>query len=155
MTPGPTTSSPNTLSRRILIGVVSGVATGIFFGEAAGILQPVADGFVRLLQMTVLPYVTIAIISGLGSLDRVQAKTLGKRVGAIMVLLWAVAIAAALLVGRIFPAHESASFFSTTLLDEREGFDFIGLYIPTTRSTHWPTTSSRPSCCSASRWGSR
>ncbi len=131
MAPRSPTSSSNTLSRRILIGVVSGVATGIFFGESAGLLQPVADGFVRLLQMTVLPYVTIGIITGLGSLEPAQARTLGKRVGAVMALLWVVAIAAALLVGRIFPAHESASFFSTTLLDEREGFDFIGLYIPT------------------------
>jgi Na+/H+-dicarboxylate symporter/ABC-type amino acid transport substrate-binding protein len=131
MTPGASKASAHIHSRRIAIGVAAGVGTGVFLGEAAGIFQPVADGFVRLLQMTVLPYVTIAIISGLGSLDPVQAKTLGKRVGLVLVLLWAFAIAAALLVGWIFPVHESASFFSTTLLEERESFDFLGLYIPT------------------------
>src|SRR3954469_603740 len=131
MTRDVTKASAQTDSRRIAIGVVAGVATGVFLGEDARILQPVADGFVRLLQMTVLPYVTIAIISGLGSLDPVQAKTLGKRVGLILVLLWAVAIAAALVVGQMFPVHESASFFSTALLEERESFDFLGLYIPT------------------------
>jgi Na+/H+-dicarboxylate symporter/ABC-type amino acid transport substrate-binding protein len=124
-------TSAEKLSRRIPIGLVAGIATGVFLGDAAAVLQPVADGFVRLLQMTVLPYVTIAIISGLGSLDPVRARTLGKRVGLVLVLLWVIAIAAAFLVGQIFPVHASASFFSTTLLDEREGFDFLGLYIPT------------------------
>ena len=124
-------ASPNALSRRIAVGVLCGAVVGIVFGEAAAILQPIADGFVRLLQMTVLPYVTISIVSGLGSLDPQQAKTLGKRVGVVLVLLWAVALTFALLVGRIFPAHESASFFSTALVNDREGFDFLGLYIPT------------------------
>jgi len=31
----------------------------------------------------------------------------------------------------MFPPHESASFFSTTLTQEREPFDFLNLYIPT------------------------
>jgi Na+/H+-dicarboxylate symporter/ABC-type amino acid transport substrate-binding protein len=119
------------LSKRILLGVILGIATGLVLGDAASVLQPVADGFVRLLQMTVLPYVTVAIITGLGSLDPSLAKRLGKGVGAVLLLLWAAAIAGALIVGRMFPAHESASFFSTTLLDDREKFDFLGLYIPT------------------------
>jgi Na+/H+-dicarboxylate symporter/ABC-type amino acid transport substrate-binding protein len=132
-----TTSAPSkrftssNLSRRIAIGVVAGFATGLFFGEYTAILQSVADGYIRLLQMTVLPYVTVSIISGLGSLDLKTARTLGKRVGAVLVLLWAAALVAALLVALTFPKHQSASFFSTTLLQDREGFDFLGLYIPT------------------------
>jgi Na+/H+-dicarboxylate symporter/ABC-type amino acid transport substrate-binding protein len=125
------TGSANTLSRRIVIGVLSGVAAGILFGEYTGVLQPVADGFVRLLQMTVLPYVTISIISGLGSLDPAAARRLGLRLGAVLLLLWVVALTWALLVTWIFPTHESASFFSTTMLEDRERFDFLGLYIPT------------------------
>jgi Na+/H+-dicarboxylate symporter/ABC-type amino acid transport substrate-binding protein len=119
------------LSRRIMWGVVAGIATGLLFGEAAAVLQIVADGYVRLLQMTVLPYVVISIIGGLGALDAQQARTLGKRVGVVLLLLWGTALSAALLVSAIFPRHESASFFSTTLLEERESFDFLGLYIPT------------------------
>ena len=30
----------------------------------------------------------------------------------------------------MFPPHETASFFSTTLIEEREPFDFLNLYIP-------------------------
>jgi Na+/H+-dicarboxylate symporter/ABC-type amino acid transport substrate-binding protein len=125
------TGSANTLSRRILIGVLSGIVTGIVFGEYTGVLQPVSDGFVRLLQMTVLPYVTISIISGLGSLDPAAARRLGLRLGAVLLLLWVVALTWALLVTWIFPTHESASFFSATMLEDRERFDFLGLYIPT------------------------
>ena len=32
-----------------------------------------ADAFVRLLQMTVLPYVTVSLIAGIGSLDAAGA----------------------------------------------------------------------------------
>jgi Na+/H+-dicarboxylate symporter/ABC-type amino acid transport substrate-binding protein len=127
-TPSPPASP---LSRRILYGVLAGAATGLVFGEATAVLQIVADGYVRLLQMTVLPYVTISIVTGLGALDAQQARTLGKRVGVVLMLLWGMALAAALLVSMTFPRHESASFFSTTLLQEREGFDVLGLYIPT------------------------
>jgi Na+/H+-dicarboxylate symporter/ABC-type amino acid transport substrate-binding protein len=90
-----------------------------------------ADGYVKLLQMTVLPYVVVSVIGGLGALNPAQAKALGKRVGVILLLLWAVALTAVLLFPLMFPPHESASFFSTTLLEEREPFDFVSLYIPT------------------------
>jgi Na+/H+-dicarboxylate symporter/ABC-type amino acid transport substrate-binding protein len=118
------------LSRRILAGVAAGVFIGLFFGERAAILQVVAEAYVRLLQMTVLPYVTISIISGLGSLDLSQARRLGTRVGLVLMLLWVVALTAAFLVAMMFPPHLSASFFSTALLESPEPFDFIGLYIP-------------------------
>jgi Na+/H+-dicarboxylate symporter/ABC-type amino acid transport substrate-binding protein len=119
------------LSRRIVVGVLAGAGLGLFFGARAAILQVVADAYVRLLQMTVLPYVTLSIIGGLGALDYASARTLGKRLGAVLLLLWCTALAAAFLIVLVFPAHESASFFSDTLLHERERFDFLGLYIPT------------------------
>src|SRR5260370_33937025 len=131
-----TASSPpapiaaSSLSKRIRMGVLAGAAAGLLFGEYTAVLRVVADGFVRLLQMTVLPYVTISIVARLGALDFGEARAIRKRVGAALLLLWAAALAAALLVALTFPAHESASFFSTAMVEEREGFDFLGLYIP-------------------------
>lgn len=119
------------LSRRIAIGLAAGVALGLFAGERIAFLQVLADGYVNLLQMTVLPYVVVSVVGGLGALNPAQAKALGKRVGVILLLLWAVALTAVLLFPLMFPPHESASFFSTTLLEEREPFDFVSLYIPT------------------------
>ena len=61
-------------STKILVGLVSGVLVGLFFGEHAAVLKVVADGFVKLLQMAVLPYITISIITSLGTLTYDQAK---------------------------------------------------------------------------------
>ena len=77
-----------TSSTKILVGLVSGVIVGLFFGEQAGVLKVVADGFVKLLQMMVLPYITISIITSLGTLRYDQLKTLGLRAGAVLIGLW-------------------------------------------------------------------
>jgi Na+/H+-dicarboxylate symporter len=57
------------LSARIILGLGLGIATGLFFGETMGVLEVVGDVFIRLLQMTVLPYVMVSLISGLVRLD--------------------------------------------------------------------------------------
>jgi Na+/H+-dicarboxylate symporter/ABC-type amino acid transport substrate-binding protein len=118
-------------SARIVVGIAAGLALGLFAGERTLALQVVADAYIKLLQMTVLPYVTVSIIGGLGALDAAQARALGKRVGLVLVMLWTLAFAAVLLFPLMFPHTQSASFFSTTLLLEREPFDFMNLYIPT------------------------
>jgi Na+/H+-dicarboxylate symporter/ABC-type amino acid transport substrate-binding protein len=118
------------LSRQILVGLVLGVLTGVFFGERVGFLQVGADIYVKLLQMTVLPYVTVSLISGLGRLDLAQAKALGLRAGAVMAILWAIALGAVFLFPLTFPSVQTASFFSTTLIEAREPFDLVALYIP-------------------------
>jgi Na+/H+-dicarboxylate symporter len=52
-------------TRNILIGLALGVATGLFLGEKAGVFQLVAEAYLRLLQMTVLPYVMVSLIQGM------------------------------------------------------------------------------------------
>ena len=66
-------------SKKILVGLLTGVAAGIVLGDYVAPLALVADGFVRLLQMTMLPYVTVSIVLSVGSLDAAQAKRLGLR----------------------------------------------------------------------------
>jgi Na+/H+-dicarboxylate symporter/ABC-type amino acid transport substrate-binding protein len=119
-----------TFSRKILVGLASGVLVGVFLGERAALFRIAADGFVKLLQMTVLPYVTVSIVSSLGRLSYEQAKTLGVRAGAVLVGLWLVALAFAFAFPLAFPPIESASFFSTTLVEKRPPFDFVSLFIP-------------------------
>ncbi len=91
----------------------------------------VADAYIKLLQMTVLPYVTVSIVGGLGALNCAQARALGKRVGPRARAALGAGAGVVFLFPLMFPPHESASFFSTTLVQEREPFDFLGLYIPT------------------------
>ena len=117
-------------SRKILIGLVSGVAVGLFVGEEAAVLDWAADGFVKLLQMTVLPYVTLSIVSSLGRLDAAHASRLGMRLGAVIVSLWAIALVYAFLIPLTFPAYETANFYSIALVEPAATFDFVDLYIP-------------------------
>jgi Na+/H+-dicarboxylate symporter len=117
-------------SSKILTGLGAGVALGLLVGEHAAVLKVVADGFVKLLQMTVLPYVTVSIVSSLGGLDAARARLLAGRVGLVIVALWAVALGYAMLLPLTFPTVENAQFFSTTLIEQREAFDFVDLYIP-------------------------
>src|SRR5262245_18540802 len=117
-------------TRNILIGLALGVATGLFLGEKADVFQLVGEGYLRLLQMTVLPYVMVSLIEGIGSLDGPGARLLFVRVGTLSLVLWALAIGAVMLMPLAFPQIESASFFSTTLVDARPPLDFVALYIP-------------------------
>jgi Na+/H+-dicarboxylate symporter/ABC-type amino acid transport substrate-binding protein len=117
-------------SNRILLGLGLGVAVGLFLGEYALALKWAADGFVKLLQMTVLPYVTLSIVTSLGSLTFAEARLLGLRAGAVLVTLWAIALLFACLIPLTFPHVESATFFSTTLVERPAPFNFVDLYIP-------------------------
>ena len=117
-------------STKILVGLASGAFVGLFFGEHAGVFKVVADGFVKLLQMMVLPYITISIISSLGTLGYDQVKTLGLRAGAVVIGLWCFALIFAFLMPLAFPETEMASFFSTTLVERRPLFNFVDLFIP-------------------------
>jgi Na+/H+-dicarboxylate symporter/ABC-type amino acid transport substrate-binding protein len=117
-------------SNRILVGLASGVLVGLFLGERAGALKWAADGFVKLLQMTVLPYVTVSIVGSLGRLRYEDARRLGVRTGAVLVGLWLVALVFTFLIPLTFPRVQNASFFSTTLVERRPPFNFVDLYIP-------------------------
>ena len=119
-----------TFSRRILTGLALGVLVGLFLGEHALVFKWAADGFVKLLQMTVLPYVTVSIVESLGSLQAAEARRLGLRAGAVLVALWLIGLFYAMLVPLTFPKVETAAFFSTALLERRPPFDFVDLYIP-------------------------
>ena len=117
-------------SAKVLAGLALGVATGLFVGEMASPLKVVADGFVKLLQMTVLPYVTLSITSNLGSMTYKEVRDLGIRAGAAMCLLWVAALLFALLLPLSFPAIESASFYSPSMAERGTEVSFVDLYIP-------------------------
>jgi Na+/H+-dicarboxylate symporter/ABC-type amino acid transport substrate-binding protein len=117
-------------SNRILVGLASGVLVGLFLGERAGALKWAADGFVKLLQMTVLPYVTVSIVGSLGRLRFEDARRLGVRTGAVLAGLWLIALVFTFLIPLTFPHVQNASFFSTTLVERRPPFNFVDLYIP-------------------------
>ena len=49
-------------SKHILVGLLAGIAVGIFLGDHAAVFGFAATAFVKLLQITVLPYMTVSIV---------------------------------------------------------------------------------------------
>ena len=113
------------LSAKIFLGLGLGIATGIFLGEITAPLKAVGAAYVQLLQMAVLPYIMITLMSGLGKLKYSEAVRLSYRVGSLLVLIWALTFAVLYLLPLSFPNWESASFFSTALLEQPEPFNFL------------------------------
>jgi Na+/H+-dicarboxylate symporter len=126
----PATRASTSFARPLLAGLGAGVATGLFFGESTRVLQPVADGFVRLLQMAVLPYLTVSLVASIGTLEIEQLRRIGGRVALALAGLWALALGCTFLIPLTFPESESATFFSTTLLQRAPPLDLVDLYIP-------------------------
>jgi Na+/H+-dicarboxylate symporter len=118
------------LSTQIVIGLALGILVGLFFGEPAAALQPLADIYIRLMQMTVLPYLVLTLIIGLGRMDASDAKRLAVRGGLLLAVFWALTLAVVGLMPLAFPSQESASFFSTSLLQPHEPLALHELYVP-------------------------
>ena len=115
---------------RIVAGLGLGAAVGWLLGARAVPFRLVADAFVRLLEMTVLPYLTVSLIAGIGGLDSRRARSLFLRGGAITLVLWGLGLGLVLLMPLAFPEIQSASFFSTTLVEDRPRIDLVSLYVP-------------------------
>ena len=142
-----------TPSSRILIGLGAGILVGLFFGERAAELRWAADGFVKLLQMTVLPYMTVSIVTSLGRLDYVKP---GRSVP-----VWGPSSrpsgSSPSSTRSSFPwrfrrskAHRSSAPRSSSSVRHSTSSPFTS---PPTRSTRSPSTWCLPSCCFRASWG--
>ena len=116
------------LSARIIAGLGLGVLVGLFVGEPAAALQPVADIYIRLMQMTVLPYLVMALIIGFGQLEASEAKKLALKGGILLLLTWVLAFAVIVAMPFTFPDMESASFFSRALVEPKQPFSIADIY---------------------------
>ncbi|MFV1959692.1 MAG: cation:dicarboxylate symporter family transporter, partial [Planctomycetota bacterium] len=118
------------LSGQILAGILLGLACGLFFGPLCAPLRVVGDAFIGLLQMTVLPYIVVALVANIGRLSWAQGKRLFARGSVVLLLLWGVGLLAVALTALAFPARDTASFFSITTLAKPPPPDFVRLFIP-------------------------
>ena len=118
------------LSAQIMIGMGLGFAAGIFFGEYCAFLQIIGNAFIKLLQMTILPYIIVSMILGIGGLTAEQAKLMVKKAGILMLLFWGISFVMVLLLPFSFPQWQSAAFFSSSIVESPKEVDFLNLYIP-------------------------
>jgi Na+/H+-dicarboxylate symporter/ABC-type amino acid transport substrate-binding protein len=118
------------LSSQVIIGLVLGIGSGLFFGERVVVVEPLGAIFIGLLQMTVIPYIVVSLIAAVGRLDMAQIRLLAIKGGGLILAFWAIILIAVALISIGYPNWESASFYSTSLLAEPEPTDFLALYIP-------------------------
>ena len=115
---------------RVILGLLLGVFTGLFFGELAGSLEIFGEAYIRLLQMTVLPYILVSLIGGLGRLNANIAQRIGITGGILILLIWGITEVSNLFLMLTYPDWTTASLFSTSLLEQAKPFDPLTLYVP-------------------------
>ncbi len=116
--------------QRVVAGLVLGIGVGIFLGEPAGRLDIIGTIYIKLLQMTVIPYIMVSLIGGLGRLDIGMARQIGIRGGSLILFLWGLTALTLVFLPFAYPEWTSASFFSTSMVAEPKRIDFLELYIP-------------------------
>lgn len=118
------------LAKKIIIGLISGVAIGLFVGEYTAFLSYIGDGFIALLQMTVLPYIMVSIIANLGRLTLSEGKEMiikGLKVLGVLMLLGIVMLT---LIPLTLPEWSAGAFFRHSIVEEKPPLDLLHLYIP-------------------------
>ena len=118
------------LSVQVFIGMGLGVVAGLFFGEIIEPVQILGQVFIGLLQMTVLPYILVSLIAGIGKLSYAEMRLLTVQGGRFVLLFWAIALLFLVLFALALPSWESATFFSNSLVAVKEQVDLVQLYIP-------------------------
>ena len=115
---------------RVMLGLGLGIFTGLFFGELVSGLDIFGEAYIRLLQMTVIPYIIVSLIGGLGRLNADIAKRIGIAGGLLVLLIWGITEISNLFLALAYPNWTTASLFSTSLLESAKPFDPLTLYIP-------------------------
>jgi Na+/H+-dicarboxylate symporter len=118
------------LSEYILIGFVLGILCGFTFGEYCAGLKVFGDVYIKLLQMSILPYIIVSLIAGIGRLTFGDAKAFAVKGGLLILLFWGIAFVIILTMPLTFPELKTASFFSSSIAELKEKIDFFELYIP-------------------------
>ncbi|MGI9537137.1 MAG: cation:dicarboxylate symporter family transporter [Desulfocapsaceae bacterium] len=118
------------LAVQIIIGLVLGLICGIFFGEKVAWLKIAGGIFIQLLQIPVIPYMSLALITGIGRMSLEQVKANAKMGGGVFLLNSVLILIVVLLMPLSFPDWPSASFFSTSQIEEPPAIDYLNLFIP-------------------------
>jgi Na+/H+-dicarboxylate symporter/ABC-type amino acid transport substrate-binding protein len=119
----------NALFRRIVAGLVIGAAAGTVLGELVAPLRIVADAFIKLLQVNVLPYVLGSLIAGLGGRPAAESRRMAGRAGRILVPIWLSTLGIVFVSALALPYFRGESLFSLDTAPAR-GINWVELYIP-------------------------
>jgi Na+/H+-dicarboxylate symporter/ABC-type amino acid transport substrate-binding protein len=116
------------LFSRIVWAIAAGIVAGLFFGETIQPLGIVATGFIRLLQVNVLPYLLGSLIFSLGSRGAAEMKLIARYGVALLLFVWGLTLLLVLVSPLAFPAFSGAPV--SGLEDNPPTIDWLDLYIP-------------------------
>jgi Na+/H+-dicarboxylate symporter len=115
---------------QVIIGMCLGMFFGLFFGEDILVIDIIGNAYIRLLQMSVLPYLVASLISSIGRLSAERAARIGKAGGLLILLLWFVGMLTVVMLPMAYPDWQASTFFSTSIIAEGKAFDPLSLYLP-------------------------
>lgn len=118
------------LSAWIILGLVLGICCGLFFGELCRTLEPIGRAYLMLLRMSVLPYIVVSLIHGIGSLTFHEIKVVAWRGLILLLSFWAITVTVLFVLSYSFPFIETASFYSSSMGIAPEKIDYLKTYIP-------------------------
>ena len=119
-----------TLPQQILISMILGCVAGLFFGELCSSLEQVGIAFVMLLKMTVVPYMSCALIHSIGRLSISEAKKLLFIIIKFLAINSFIVIAVIQILSYALPAPNTPMHHSSTDSYSVESENLFELFIP-------------------------
>lgn len=114
----------------MLWSLLLGVAAGLVFGERMAFLQTLGNGFVKLMQVTIFPYIVVSLVVGLGRFSQEQVKLVLGKATVVVLSLWGLGLIAIWAFSFTLPKLDAGTFFSPALIADAPQVNFIEQYIP-------------------------
>ncbi|GHG05895.1 cation:dicarboxylate symporter family transporter [Thalassotalea marina] len=117
------------LAAQIVIGLFIGLTVGFVHEQVYSPVSSAASGFVMLLQMTALPYISLSLITGIGGLTPGKISSAVKTTLITAILLTSVMLCFVFLAPLTFPEWKNAEFYSLSSIRVAEPVSFIDQFI--------------------------
>ncbi len=101
----------NLLFNAGFVALCAGIFIGLFFGEKVAWLNMVGMVFIKLIQVAIIPYILLSLVTGLGSLSYGQSREIAKKFAIMLLTLWAIGLITIFVMALAFPLWESKDFF--------------------------------------------
>lgn len=118
------------LTVQIFFGMISGIVLGLFFGEKCGVLEPFGTAYIKLMQVSALPFIVTSIIANIGSFSKSDASHIAKKGSLVLLMIWAIGTLAFFSMQLVFPVVPTATFYIPDDQIHSSGIDMINIFIP-------------------------
>jgi aerobic C4-dicarboxylate transport protein len=105
-----------TLYFRVIVGIVAGILTGIFFPRAAVSLKPLGDGFIQLVRMLIAPIIFFTVVVGIAGMgDLAKLGRVGLKAIAYFEVVTTLALAIGFTAAKVIEPGKGMNVDPTTL----------------------------------------